>query len=232
MTDTPGTAGRDDMGDDEAGDDHRVKAASLILRLRALGISDRRVLNAIETVPREMFVAPEFAAHAYDDRALPINCGQTISAPSVVALMTAQLDVRDRHKVLEIGTGSGYQTAILSKLVRRVTTIDRYGSLVHEAEARWEALGLRNISAMTGDGTAGWSRQAPFDRILVTAAALKAPANLVAQLVDGGILIAPLGPAEGVQRLTLFVKDGEQVETRDLGAVRFVALVAGVAQNL
>jgi protein-L-isoaspartate(D-aspartate) O-methyltransferase len=224
MTDTPGT--------DEAGDDHRIKAASLILRLRALGVSDRRVLNAMETVPRENFVPPEFADYAYDDRALPISCGQTISAPSVVALMTAQLDVRDRHKVLEIGTGSGYQTAILAKLARRVTTIDRYGSLVQEAEARWQALGIRNISAMTGDGTAGWSRQAPFDRILVTAAAQKAPANLVAQLVDGGILIAPLGPADGVQRLTLFKKDGEQVETRDLGAVRFVPLVAGVAQNL
>ncbi|HSG94653.1 MAG TPA: protein-L-isoaspartate O-methyltransferase, partial [Afifellaceae bacterium] len=113
-----------------------------------------------------------------------------------------------------------------------VTTIDRYQSLVQEAEVRWSALGLRNISAMTGDGTAGWSPQAPFDCILVTAAAEKAPANLVAQLVDGGTLIAPLGPADGVQRLTLFEKDGEQVETRDLGAVRFVPLVAGVAQSL
>ena len=227
MTDTSGPADPDDTGSD-----HRINAASLILRLRALGISDRRVLNAMETVPREMFVPPEYADHAYDDRALPISCGQTISAPSVVALMTARLDVRDRHKVLEIGSGSGYQTAILAKLARRVTTIDRYRSLVSEAEVRWEALGLSNISAMTGDGTAGWSRQAPFDRILVTAAAEKAPSNLVAQLVDGGILIAPLGPADSVQRLTLFEKDGEQVETRDLGAVRFVPLVAGVAQNL
>jgi protein-L-isoaspartate(D-aspartate) O-methyltransferase len=236
MTDTSEPADPDDMGNDvsgdEAGGDHRIKAASMILRLRALGISDRRVLNAIETVPREMFVPPEYADQAYEDRALPIRCGQTISAPSVVALMTARLDLRDRHKVLEIGTGSGYQTAILAKLARRVTTIDRYHSLVEEAEARWKTLGLRNISAMTGDGTAGWSRQAPFDRILVTAAAKKAPANLVAQLVDGGILIAPLGPADGVQRLTLFVKDGEQVETQDLGAVRFVPLIAGVAQNL
>ena len=227
MTDTSGPAAPDDTGSD-----HRINAVSLILRLRALGISDRRVLNAMETVPREMFVPPEYADHAYDDRALPISCGQTISAPSVVALMTARLDVRDRHKVLEIGSGSGYQTAILAKLARRVTTIDRYRSLVSEAEVRWEALGLSNISAMTGDGTAGWSRQAPFDRILVTAAAEKAPSNLVAQLVDGGILIAPLGPADSVQRLTLFEKDGEQVETRDLGAVRFVPLVAGVAQNL
>ena len=227
MTDTSGPADPDDTGSD-----HRINAVSLILRLRALGISDRRVLNAMETVPREMFVPPEYADHAYDDRALPISCGQTISAPSVVALMTARLDVRDRHKVLEIGSGSGYQTAILAKLARRVTTIDRYRSLVSEAEVRWEALGLSNISAMTGDGTAGWSRQAPFDRILVTAAAEKAPSNLVAQLVDGGILIAPLGPADDVQRLTLFEKDGEKVETRDLGAVRFVPLVAGVAQNL
>jgi protein-L-isoaspartate(D-aspartate) O-methyltransferase len=232
MVKSPGTADPGITGDDEAGSEHRIKAASLILRLRALGVSDRRVLNAMETVPREIFVSPEFADHAYDDRALPIDCGQTISAPSVVALMTAQLDVRDRHKVLEIGTGSGYQTAILAKLARRVTTIDRYRSLVSAAETRWQALGLRNISAMVGDGTAGWSRQAPFDRILVTAAAEKAPSNLVAQLVDGGILIAPLGQADGVQRLTLFEKDGEKVETRDLGAVRFVPLVSGVAQNL
>lgn len=232
MTENSGTKDPDKTGEEKAAGDHRIQAASLILRLRALGISDRRVLNAIETVPREMFVPAEYADYAYDDRALPISCGQTISAPSIVALMTAQLDVRDRHKVLEIGTGSGYQTAILAKLARRVTTIERYRSLVREAEVRWEAIGLRNISAMAGDGTAGWSRQAPFDRILITAAAEKAPANLVAQLVDGGILIAPLGPADGVQRLTLFAKDGERIETRDLGAVRFVPLVAGVAQNL
>jgi protein-L-isoaspartate(D-aspartate) O-methyltransferase len=210
----------------------RVRTAALILALRTLGIADRRVLNAMETVPREVFVPEEWREQAYEDRALPIACGQTISAPSVVAQMTAALAVGDRHTVLEIGTGSGYQTAILARLARRVTTIDRYRTLVKAAEARWQALGITNITAIVADGREGWPRQAPFDRILVTAAAEKAPARLVAQLVDGGILIAPVGPADAVQRLTAFQKDGTRVDTRDLGGVRFVPLMEGVAQNM
>jgi protein-L-isoaspartate(D-aspartate) O-methyltransferase len=210
----------------------RVRTAALILALRTLGIADRRVLNAMETVPREVFVPEEWREQAYEDRALPIACGQTISAPSVVAQMTAALAVGDRHTVLEIGTGSGYQTAILARLARRVTTIDRYRTLVKAAEARWQALGITNITAIVADGREGWPRQAPFDRILVTAAAEKAPARLVAQLVDGGILVAPVGPADGVQRLTAFRKDGTRVDTRDLGGVRFVPLMEGVAQNM
>jgi protein-L-isoaspartate(D-aspartate) O-methyltransferase len=210
----------------------RIRTAALILSLRTLGIADRRVLNAMETVPREHFVPQEWRDQAYEDRALPIECGQTISAPSVVAMMTAALEVGDRHTVLEIGTGSGYQTAILARLARRVTTIDRYRTLVKAAEARWQALGLTNITAIVADGMQGWARQAPFDRILVTAAAEKAPSKLVAQLVDGGILVAPVGPVDGVQRLTAFRKEGTKVDTRDLGGVRFVPLMAGVAQNL
>lgn len=210
----------------------RVRTAALILALRTLGIADRRVLNAMETVPREVFVPEEWRGEAYEDRALPIACGQTISAPSVVAQMTAALAVGDRHTVLEIGTGSGYQTAILARLARRVTTIDRYRTLVKAAEARWQALGITNITAIAADGREGWPRQAPFDRILVTAAAEKAPARLVAQLVDSGILVAPVGPADGVQRLTAFRKDGIRVDTRDLGGVRFVPLMEGVAQNM
>ncbi len=227
----PGTRPEPEREDGDAGE-NRVGAAALILTLRARGITDRRVLKAFEAVPRHIFVPAEYSDLADKDRALPIECGQTISAPSVVGLMTQALDVGDRHHVLEIGTGSGYQTAILAHLARRVTTIDRYRTLVQAAEKRWQALKISNISAIVGDGTLGWQAQAPFDRILVTAAAPAAPANLVAQLVDGGILIAPIGAPEEVQRLTQFIKNGETVETRDLGAVRFVPIVAGIARNL
>ena len=209
----------------------RVHAASLVLKLRGLGISDRDVLNAIETVPRTLFVPKQWRRHAYADRALPIECGQTISAPSVVGLMTAALDLSERHSVLEIGTGSGYQSAMLARLARRVTTIDRFRTLVRAAERRWLALGIRNISALAGDGALGWWRQAPFDRILVSAASPAPPAKLVTQLTDNGILIAPVG-SDDVQRLTLFQRLGPNVETRDLGPVRFLPLVPGVAQNL
>jgi len=221
-----------DIAPPEPDPDGRIRLASMILKLRELGISNRRVLAAIETVPREMFVPEEYRGDAYLDRALPIECGQTISAPSVVAMMTAALEVEERHHVLEIGTGSGYQAAILAKLARRVTTLERFRTLLEGAEKRWQALGITNITGVVSDGSKGWPAQAPFDRILVTAAAAAAPAKLVAQLVDGGVLISPVGPADGVQRLTLFRKDGTTVETRDLGAVRFVPLVEGVARNL
>ena len=216
----------------EEDEDAPVRRASMILKLRAQGIGDRDVLNAIESIPRTLFVAPEYQSQAYEDRALPIECGQTISAPSVVGLMTAALEVSERHNVLEVGTGSGYQAAILSRLARRVTTIERYRSLLKVAEERWAQLGITNITGMIADGSLGWAHQAPFDRILVTAAAAAAPARLVAQLTDTGILIAPVGPSDGVQRLTLFQRRGQNVDTRDLGAVRFVPIVSGVAQNL
>ena len=210
----------------------RVNAASLILKLRGLGISDRGVLRAIELVPRSLFVPKPWRRHAYADRALPIECGQTICAPSVVGLMTAALDVSDRHSVLEIGTGSGYQAAVLAHLARRVTTIDRFRTLVRAAERRWLGLNLRNISAVTADGAQGWSRQAPFDRILVSAASPTPPVKLITQLSDNGILVAPIGPADGEQRLTLVQRIGGKFDTRDLGPARFLPLVPGVAQNL
>ncbi|HSM39951.1 MAG TPA: protein-L-isoaspartate(D-aspartate) O-methyltransferase [Afifellaceae bacterium] len=216
----------------ETDDETRVRVASLMLRLRSSGVSDRRVLNAIESIPRDLFVPDEFREMAYEDRALPIECGQTISAPSVVATMTAALQLGDRHKVLEVGTGSGYQTAILARLARRVTTLERYKTLIQLAESRWTQLGIGNISAIQSDGTLGWKQQAPFDRILITAACPEAPSKLVAQLAEEGILIAPIGSSEAVQRLTFFQKFGTRVDTRDLGGVRFVPLVAGVAQNL
>jgi protein-L-isoaspartate(D-aspartate) O-methyltransferase len=213
-------------------DEIRVRVASLVLRLRSIGVSDRRVLNAIEAIPRDLFVPDAWRKTAYEDRALPIECGQTISAPSTVATMTAALQISDRHKVLEIGTGSGYQTAILARLARRVTTLERYRTLIRRAEGRWAELGISNISAIQSDGTAGWIQQAPFDRILITAACPEAPSKLVAQLAEEGILIAPIGAGDRVQRLTLFQKFGERVDTRDLGGVRFVPLVPGIAQNL
>ncbi|MCT8265774.1 MULTISPECIES: protein-L-isoaspartate(D-aspartate) O-methyltransferase [Afifella] len=223
------------MNDDpaiEPDPEARVRLASLILRLRELGISDRKVLGAIETVPREAFVPDLYRDDAYLDRALPIECGQTISAPSVVAMMTAALELEPRHHVLEIGTGSGYQAAILARLSRRVTTLERYRTLLELAQTRWDLLGITNIAGIVADGSKGWPTQAPFDRILVTAAAAVAPAKLVAQLVDGGILVAPVGPVDAVQRLTLFRKEGTRVDTRDLGAVRFVPLIEGIARNL
>ena len=213
-------------------DDDRIQAASLLLRLSGLGVSDRRVLKALEIVPRPLFVPPEWRDRAWEDCALPIDCDQTISAPSVVALMTAALDVSERHHVLEIGTGTGYQTAILARLARRVTTIERHRRLVRAAEERWRILGVTNVSAIVGDGMTGWPRQAPFDRILVTAACEKAPARLVAQLAEDGILVAPVGPQGRAQRLTLFHRRGERVDTRDLGGVRFVPIVPGIAPEL
>ncbi len=216
----------------EEDEETHVQAASVVLKLRGLGISDRAVLKAIETVPRSLFVPEKWRHHAYSDHELPIDCGQTISAPSVVGRITASLDLSDRHGVLEIGTGSGYQSAILSRLARRVTTIDRFRSLVKAAERRWELLGIRNIAGLVGDGAAGWPRQAPFDRILVSAACATPPTRLIAQLTDAGILVAPIGEGAAPQRLTLFQRIGKNVDTRDLGEVRFLPLVSGPAQNL
>lgn len=216
----------------EDDEETQVQSASIVLKLRSLGISDRAVLRAIETVPRTLFVSPELKHHAYSDHALPIDCGQLISAPSVVALITSALDVCDRHGVLEIGTGSGYQTAILARLARRVTTIERFRRLAKAAETRFQALGIRNISTVVGDGMQGWSRQAPFDRILVSAACPEPPVKLITQLSESGILIAPVGPGQGPQRLTLFQRIGQGVDTRDLGPARFLPIVPGPAQNL
>jgi protein-L-isoaspartate(D-aspartate) O-methyltransferase len=150
----------------------------------------------------------------------------------MVGTMLAALDISDRHSVLEIGTGSGYQAAVLSRLARRVTTIDRFRTLLRLAEARWQTLGIRNVSAVLADGTLGWSRQAPFDRIIVAAALEDAPAKLIAQLTENGMLVAPVAANGGPQRLTLFQKAGADVTTRDLGAARFLPVVPGIAENL
>ena len=173
----------------------------LIMQLRRRGIRDTNVLRAIELVPRELFVDPAFADHAYQDIALPIDCGQTISQPFVVAFMTETLELDERHKVLEIGTGSGYQAAVLSHLCRRVYTIERWRELQKAAEHRFAQIGIANITTIIGDGWLGWPPQAPFDRIIVTAAAPAAPKKLVEQLKIGGRMVIPLGESRDAQSL-------------------------------
>jgi protein-L-isoaspartate(D-aspartate) O-methyltransferase len=210
----------------------RVQAAALVLRLRGIGIADRDVLRAIEMVPRSLFLRPEYRHRAYSELWLPIDCGQTIAPPSVIAVMTAELALGERHSVLELGTGSGYHAAILSRLARRVTTIERFRTLSRAAEGRFKALGIRNISALVGDGLLGWRAQAPFDRVLVGAACPEPPGKLITQLSDSGILIAPIGLERGPQRLTLFQRIGHNVDTRDLGPCRFSGIVPAPAHNL
>jgi protein-L-isoaspartate(D-aspartate) O-methyltransferase len=200
----------------------------LIMELRRSGVIDTRVLSALERVPREMFVSQPFLDQAYENTALPIGKGQTISQPLVVALMTQALEVGERMKVLEIGTGSGYQAAVLAKLCRRVYTIERHKSLLVEAEKRFRALSINNITAIAGDGTRGWPEQAPFDRILITAAADDVPAQLLQQLAEGGIMVLPVGCSGGDQEVLKLCKQADgKVNTERLLPVRFVPLVSG-----
>ncbi len=205
----------------------------LVMDLRNAGVIDTKVLAAIERVPREQFVAEAFLDQAYANQALPISCGQTISQPLVVGLMTQALDISDRQKVLEVGTGSGYQAAILSKLARRVYTVERHRDLLLEAERRFTALGIHNITTMVGDGYKGWPAQAPFERILVTAAARIVPEDLVAQLSEeGGVMVIPVGDAGGLNQEVIRVqKDGKQFKSERLFPVRFVPLVQGVPET-
>ena len=199
----------------------------LIMQLRRRGIRDANVLRAIETIPRELFVDEAFKDHAYQDIALPIECGQTISQPFVVAFMTEKLDVAPTHKILEVGTGSGYQAAVLSRLCRRVYTVERWRELQKGAEARLAALKIANVTTIIGDGWLGWPPPAPFDRIIVTAAALDAPAALLDQLKDGGRMIIPLGETRDTQTLVQIDKTDEGLVETSLLPVRFVPLVHG-----
>ena len=206
--------------------------ARLVLSLRSQGVSDAKVLHAIETTPRELFTPDLFKARAWEDSALPIACGQTISQPYIVGLMTQALGVTNRHRVLEIGTGSGYQTTILSKLARLVYTVERYRTLMGEAEARFKTLGLQNVITRFGDGGEGWKAQAPFDRIMVTAAAPEDPKTLLDQLKPKGVLVAPVGKGP-VQTLKRYTARGDGAfETETLTDVRFVPLLDGVAREL
>ncbi len=199
--------------------------------LRSRGVTDAKVLDAMEKVDRGLFVQGLFADRAYEDRPLPIPCGQTISQPSIVGLMTQALEVTPRDKVLEIGTGSGYQAAILSHLARRIYTVERHRELARTARQVIDDLGLVNVTVMTADGSLGLPDQAPFDRILLTAAPEDPPANLLAQLRVGGIMVLPVGQTGAVQSLIKVQKSADGLEYTELCAVRFVPLVEGIAQG-
>src|SRR4051794_8725884 len=177
-----------------------------LLSLRRRGIGDQAVLRAMDEIPRDRFVELEHTDAAYADQALPIACGQTISQPFVVAYMTEQLDVRPHHRVLEIGTGSGYQAAVLARLAREVVTVERYRTLADAARAKLAAAGFNNVEVFLGDGLAGAAIRAPFDRIMVTAAAETVPEALVAQLAENGVMVLPVGPHSGAQRLVKLTK--------------------------
>ena len=205
-----------------------AERAQLVLSLRQNGISDQAVLTALERVPREYFIPDTFKPHAYDDSALPIGQGQTISQPLVVAMMTQALEVTRRSKVLEIGTGSGYQAAILSLLARRVYTVERHKTLLREAESLFKHFDLHNIVTQFGDGALGWPGQAPFDRIMVTAAAETIPEALIEQLGPDGRMVIPIGRQGGDQRLFLLCRTAQGITQEDLGGVRFVPLLPDV----
>ncbi len=202
-----------------------------LFALRSRGVTDSRVLSAMERIDRGLFVRGIFADRAYEDMPLPIACGQTISQPSVVGLMTQALNVTSRDKVLEVGTGSGYQAAVLSLLARRVYTVDRHRRLVAEARQVFDALGLPNLTTFTADGSFGLPDQAPFDRILVTAAAEDPPGPLLAQLRIGGIMIVPVGQSDTVQSLIRVTRTDSGYEYEELRPVRFVPLVEGLGQD-
>jgi protein-L-isoaspartate(D-aspartate) O-methyltransferase len=197
------------------------------MHLRRSGVTDHRVLGAIERVPREAFVPATFLDQAYDDIALPIGHGQTISQPLVVSLMTQALRVTDRHKVLEIGTGSGYQAAVLARICRRLYTIERHKELLDIALARLDSLRIRNVTGRFGDGMKGWQEQAPFERIIVTAGhrGSEAPPALTQQLAPGGILVIPMGHEKRSQRVVRFVRSETGLEREELWPVRFVPLL-------
>ncbi|MGJ8625413.1 MAG: protein-L-isoaspartate(D-aspartate) O-methyltransferase [Sulfitobacter sp.] len=215
----------------EPADSEAERKMQFLYALRSKGVTDARVLSAMEAIDRGPFIRGLFAERAYEDMPLPIACGQTISQPSVVGLMTQALQISPRDKVLEIGTGSGYQAAILSKLARRVYTIDRHRRLVREAREIFGSLDLTNITAITADGSYGLAEQAPFDRIIVTAAAEDPPGPLVAQLKEGGIMVVPVGQSDTVQHLIRVRKTADGLEYDEMRAVRFVPLLEGLGKD-
>ena len=211
--------------------DNATLKMQFLFSLRKAGIVDKQVLDAMERVDRKNFVNGVFSEKAYEDTPLPIACGQTISQPTVVGLMTQALQVTSRDKVLEVGTGSGYQAAILSLLARRVYTIERHSLLVNNATKVFQKLNISNITTILSDGGHGLEQQAPFDRIIVTAASDDPPASLLSQLKIGGIMIIPVGQSDNMQKLIKIVKTDGGYEYQDLQAVRFVPLVAGTEKE-
>ena len=216
----------------QAPGDDNVGRMQFLLALRKRGIGDAAVLRAMDQVPREHFVESSFVESAYSDQALPIPCGQTISQPYVVAYMTEQLRVEPQQCILEIGTGSGYQAAILSRLAQKVISVERYRTLAEAARIRLAQLGYDNVELRVGDGLLGAPDAAPFDRIMVTAAAEKIPDDLLAQLAEGGLMILPLGPHGGSQQLIRVTRKNLEYEQEELIGVRFVPLLPGKAREL
>ena len=206
-----------------------VQKSGLLATLRQRGITDEAVLASLLAVPREQFVPPLFQGRAYDDTALPIEQGQTLSQPFVVALMTQALDLHRRARVLEVGTGSGYQAAVLSRLCRRVYTVERFRDLLRVAEKRFASLGCHNVTTRYGDGYKGWQEQAPFDRIIVTAAPPEPPQDLLDQLAVGGVMVLPVGPQNFAQKLYQIKRTQRRFEEHILGEVRFVPMLEGQA---
>ena len=211
---------------------HRDQRMKFQLSLRRRGIINQAVLKAMDEVPREEFVEQEFFHDAYADTALPIACGQTISQPFVVAYMSQQLEVGSQHRVLEIGTGSGYQAAVLSRLCRQVLTIERFRTLADSARARLKSLGCDNVEVMLGDGFDVPASAGNFDRIIVTAAMERIPERLTQRLEPGGILIAPVGPHQGTQTLVRMTRTDAGLERKELVDVRFVPALPGIAREL
>ena len=209
-----------------------VGRMEFLLTLRKRGITDQAVLRAMEEVPRGEFVQPDYTNLAYSDHALPIACGQTISQPYVVAYMTEQLGLKREHRILEVGTGSGYQAAVLSRLAREVVSIERFRTLADTARERLRRLGYNNVEVVVGDGFVGVPEKAPYDRIVVTAAAEKLPQALVDQLGEGGVMLLPLGPHEGTQHIVKVTKTSTGLEREELLPVRFVPLLPGQAKEL
>lgn len=218
-------------GDPPTPEELAERKMRFLFQLRSRGVTDTRVLTAMEKIDRGLFVRNVFADRAYEDMPLPIACGQTISQPSVVGLMTQALAVNPRDTVLEVGTGSGYQAAVLSQLARRVYTVDRYRRLVREASELFRKLDLANVTAFTADGSHGLPDQAPFDRIIVTAAAEDPPGPLLEQLKPGGIMVVPVGQSDAVQALIKVTRTSRGFDYEELRPVRFVPLVEGMGSE-
>jgi protein-L-isoaspartate(D-aspartate) O-methyltransferase len=237
--DPPGRGGRIEPDEaespesvDPSAEADRVAVAGFLLRLRRFDITDRRIMAAIEGAPRGLFVPPHARRDAYAERPLPIDCGQTMTGPEIVARAVSDLEVEEGDRVLEIGTGTGYQTAILVRLAEKVFTVDRFRTLIEAAERRFTTLRLDNIVTRTEDGAIGWPEEAPFDRIIVNVSVEKIPKALYEQLKVGGLMLIPVGEPSGVQRLMRVERDAKGWEERPLREVRFVPLIPGRAARL
>jgi protein-L-isoaspartate(D-aspartate) O-methyltransferase len=231
MSDDASASSAQEQAQDQA-DEHAEAMMAFILGLRSQGLTDQRVLNAVSTLPRPTFVQPEHASLAWQDIVLPIQCGQTITPPSLVALIAERLEVEPHHRVLEIGTGSGYLTAVLARLSRRVLTLDRWRTLITEAEERLRQVEILNVTMMVEDGSRGWAAEAPFDRIVLTASVEAVDDTLADQIAPRGRLILPIGRAGKEQVLTMLERRDDGLETTPIRAVRATPLARGIAHRL